>query len=135
MAVFVLGDPPTLQLVDVESGEARVVAQRVGRSLHRIPDRDAISFVQFDESGNVTIRAVDVATGVTTTLVPARRGSQDHAWTPDGALLMAEGSELHTWTPEMGWRFVADLAAEGLREITRLAVSPEGDVLALVANR
>ncbi len=135
VAVFVLGDPPTLQLVDVESGGARIVAERVGRSLHRIPNREAISFVQFDENGTATIRAVDVATGVTTTLVPARQGSQDHAWTPDGVLLMAEGSELHTWTPEGGWRFVVDLAPQGLREITRLAVSPEGEVLALVANR
>jgi YVTN family beta-propeller protein len=135
VVVFVLGDPPTLQVVDVESGAARVVAERVGRSLHRIPNREAISFVEFDERGSATIRALDVASGVTTTLVPARSGSQDHAWTPDGVLLMAEGSELHTWTPEGGWRFVADLAAQGLREITRLAVSPEGDVLALVASR
>ena len=135
VAVFVLGDPPTLQLVDLTSGSTRMLARRVGRSLHSFPGRRAISFVQFDESGEGLIRAVDVATGIVTTLTPARAGSQDYAWTPDAVLLMAEGSVLYQWKPTGDWRIVADLAQWGLGEITRLAVSPEGDRLALVATR
>ena len=135
VAVFVLGDPPTLQLVDLTAGTTRLLAERVGRSLHSLPGRAAISFVQFDESGEGLIRAVDVATGVVTTLTRARPGSQDYAWTPEAVLLMAEGSVLYQWTPAGDWRVVTDLAEWGLGEITRLAVSPEGDRLALVAAR
>jgi Tol biopolymer transport system component len=135
VALFVLGDPPTLRIVDVRSGQTRTAASNVGRSLHRIPDRGAISFVQFDSEGSGTIRAVDVETGVLATLTRARPGSQDYTWTPDGTLLMAEGSVLYQWSVVEGWRAVADLAPDGLQDVTRLTVSPEGDRIALVGTR
>jgi hypothetical protein len=57
------------------------------------------------------------------------------AWTPDGTLLMAHGGMLHAWREgESTWRAVADLNALGLRNVTRLAVSPGGDRIAIVAT-
>jgi hypothetical protein len=57
------------------------------------------------------------------------------AWTPDGTLLMAHEGALHAWKADQaGWRAIADLAALGLRNVTRLAVSPKGDRIALVAT-
>ena len=56
------------------------------------------------------------------------------AWTPDGTLLMAHGGKLHAWRQgATQWSIVADLDAAGLRNVTRLAVSPKGTHLALVA--
>ena len=47
---------------------------------------------------------------------------------------MGSGSKLYSYAPgdEAGWREVADLAAVGIDEITRLAVSPDGNRLAVV---
>ena len=135
IGVFVLGDPPTLQLVDLAHGQPLVVARRIGRSLHYVPSLRAIAFVQFDDAGAASIRAVDVNTGVSATLTEARPRSQDMAWTPEPAALMAEGSRLYSWTVTGGWRLVDDLGAQGLEGITRLSVSPEGDRIALVAAR
>ena len=57
------------------------------------------------------------------------------AWTPDGTLLMAVNSTLYRWrSGDPNWTVVANLGAFGLRNVTRLAVSPKGDRLAIVAE-
>jgi hypothetical protein len=53
---------------------------------------------------------------------------------PDGSALIAVNSILYQWhTGDSAWAVVANLAAFGLREVTRLAVSPKGDRIAIVA--
>jgi hypothetical protein len=57
------------------------------------------------------------------------------AWIPDGTLLMAVNSTVYRWRiGEPDWTVVADLERFGLREMSRLAVSPKGDRLAIVAR-
>jgi hypothetical protein len=57
------------------------------------------------------------------------------AWTPDGTLLMAVNSTLYRWrSGDPNWTVVANLGGFGLRNVTRLAVSPKGDRLAIVAE-
>ena len=59
----------------------------------------------------------------------------DLAWTPDGRLLMAQADVLYGWRRgDKDWTRIADLAALGLHGVTRLAVSPNGDHFALVAD-
>ena len=58
---------------------------------------------------------------------------EDCAWLSDGRLLMATGSILKVWTPGGAWTDVKDLGP-GLDRITRMAVSPDGKWLALVAD-
>lgn len=135
VAAYVLDDPPELRIADLGLEESRPVAQGIGRSLHFVADRRALSYVQFDDRGRGSVRLMDVGTGVVATLTPVREESQDMAWTPGGVLLMAEGSQLHQWTASGGWQLVADLSPHGLEGITRLAVSPRGDRVALVAER
>jgi WD40 repeat protein len=132
--LFVLGSPATLQLANARSGAAAVVASNIGRSLHRIPGTTRASFV--DKSGAWTIRSFDPKTKASDAIVATLDGSEDYAWTPGGVLVMGQGSKLFSYQPgkDATWRFVADLANAGVRQITRLAVSPRGDRLALVGS-
>ncbi len=54
-------------------------------------------------------------------------------WTRDGALIASAGSRLYLRV-DGRWDVLADLAAYGLRGITRLALSPAGDAIAVVAG-
>jgi hypothetical protein len=139
LALYVLGEPSTLQVAAPGPGDARVAAREVGRSLGRIPGTDAVSFVALgdeDAGDRAWITRLDPTTGETRRIAPALEGSVDHAWTPDGTLLMGRGSVLYRREPgeSGGWRPVADLADRGLASITRLAVSPDGEKIALVAE-
>lgn len=129
-ALFVLGEPPTLQLADTRAASPDTLAQDIGRSLQTMPDRPAISFVQRTSDTTTAIHELDVNAHATRPLTETPHGGDDHAWTPDGTLLMARGSTLHQWTEAAGWQSVADLP---LADITRLAVHPDGTHLALVA--
>ena len=132
VVVFVLGDPPTLRVADVASGSARVVARDVGRSLQAIPGTGDVSLVQRGAEGSFIVR-LDPRLGTTNTVAPTLDGADDHAWTPGGVLLQGTGSSIHAWSASASeWRLVADLSADGVATITRIAVSPMGDRIAFV---
>ncbi len=135
LLLFVLGDPATLQLVDLTEGRTTVVAENVGRSLHKIPTRAAFSFVQRVSADEAWIGEVDLNGQRIERIIDAVDGGQDHAWTPDGVLLMASGPRLYQFNAEVdaGWRMIADLSESGL-VFTRLSASPDGTMLALVGQ-
>lgn len=137
VALFVLGDPPTLQLADLRTGRAKKMADGIGRSLQKIPGSRAISFVHKVVEKEWWVKRLDVDSGTVTALIQTLPGSEDHSWTPDGVLLMGKGSKLYQWDPPVdeGWREIADLASAGIQGTSRLAVSPKGDRIAVVGGR
>ena len=134
-AMFVLGDPPTLQVGDALSGEVRTVAENPGRSIHRIPGSVDISFVRKVAEDEWWIERLDPATGETTRLVATPPGREDYAWTPAGEILIGDGAKLLAWSEEVGWREVARLDEASGGDISRIAVSADGTRIALVRNR
>jgi hypothetical protein len=138
VALFVLGDsvtPATLQLANVQTGRAQIVAYNIGRSLHRVPGRAAISFTH--RVPEYLIKQLDLATGAVSPLIQLLSGNEYYAWLPDGSVLMGLDTKLFRWVPSSGsgWREVTDMSDAGISGITRLAVSLEGDRLAIVAAR
>lgn len=126
------GAPATLQLADVRTGTADVVARNIGRALQKIPGRAAISYLQQGRDG-AWITALDLLTGRSTPIAKSPDRSDYHVWTPEGVLLAGSGSRLLAWV-DGRWDVVTDLAVHGVRAISRLALSPSGDRLAFVAE-
>jgi len=137
LVLFVLGEPATLRIADAVTGKAEVVAERPGRCLARTPD-GKVSFVQKGPGKEPwQIVELDAATKKMTPVTEALEGREDYAWLPDGRLLMASGSRIFLWGKDNRvkvWQEVADLASAGIGNITRMAVSPDGKKLALVAD-
>lgn len=134
VAMFILGSPPTLQVGDALSGEIRTVAENPGRSLHRIPGSNDISFVRKDAEDEWWIERLDPASGRSERVVRTLPGREDYAWTPQGEVLMGDGDVLFAWSGEGEWSEVADLGGEA-GDISRIAVSPDGSHIAVVRNR
>jgi hypothetical protein len=141
LLVFVLGEPATLRIATVGPGAGRVVAERPGRCLARIPAVVAavpleMSFVRKVTDDEWWLEALDPESGSTRRLVRTLPGIEDYAWSPDGMVFMADGSRLFRWRPgEEAWTEIADLGARGLRKVTRMAFDPRGARLAIVAER
>ncbi|HVF27601.1 MAG TPA: hypothetical protein VM943_05130 [Pyrinomonadaceae bacterium] len=136
LVLFVLGTPSTMQFADVRTQESEKIAENIGRSLHRIPRQNRISFVHKMSEQEWVIKAHDLKSRVSIPLIKTLPGSEDYAWTPEGILLMARDAKLFQWDPsrDRDWREVADFSAAGLHRITRIAVSPKGDRVALVTQ-
>ncbi len=135
VALFVLGDPATLQIVDRRRNSVDTVAADVGRSLHRIPGQRRISYVSRANQEAAWIMSFDPATGTSARLAPLPAGTEDYAWLPDGRIVAGQGSKLLVCNPAANadWKENADLASAGLTTISRLSVSPDGSRLAIVA--
>jgi hypothetical protein len=138
LVLFVLGDPNALVVATPATGRVDTVARNVGRSPQSIPGpgRHAVSFVQIVDSTESWLAEVDAGTHMVRRLARLPHGADFHAWTPSGLVLTSDGATLYQWNPGVGgpWVAIADLAALGLRGVTRLAVSANGDRLALVAQ-
>ncbi|MCH7892072.1 MAG: hypothetical protein IH921_11280 [Gemmatimonadetes bacterium] len=135
LLLYVLGSPPTVRIADLTTGQIEVVAGGVGRSLHKIPNRNAWSFVERVSADEAWINEVNIGTHEVRRLIATVGGGEFHAWTPDGVLLMALGSRIYQWDPELGrnWRRIADLEDEGIT-VSRMAVSPDGSKIAIVGH-
>jgi hypothetical protein len=136
VALFVLGEPNSLQLASVNSGKAEVVANGIGRSLHRIPATRSVSFVHRQPSGEWWIKQIDVDSKKIDPLTRVVEGATDRdmAWMPDGkTILMSSGTKVFSWARGgSSWTEVFDAAPHSLGAVSRIAVSPKGDAIAIV---
>ena len=134
LVAFVLGEPSTLQVIDIAGGTSKTVAKEVGRSLHKIPKSKLVSFV--DKSAEQwIIKSLHPKKNTKADIVRTKSGVEDYCWTPRGEIIMGKGSILWIWDGRSGWRQIADISTYGLSGITRVAISPEGNQLALVVNQ
>jgi hypothetical protein len=132
--MFVLGTPVTMHMGYNGRGRTEVVGRSIGRSLHRIPGTSVASVVQ-KGSTPWQLMEFNPTTKTFTPLVTLPAGSEDVAWTDGSTVLIGSGSKLLRWTRgSSGWTELADYSGAGLRNITRLAVSPDATMLALVAD-
>jgi hypothetical protein len=136
LLLFVLGQPPTLQMVDAKTEKAEKLADNPGRTLLAIPKQQKVSFVHKVSDSEWLIKAFDLKSRQISTLTKTLPGVEYFCWTPQGVLLMAKDAKLYQWDAQKpdSWQEVADLSAFGLKAISRLTVSPKGDKLALVAE-
>jgi hypothetical protein len=135
VVMFVLGDPPTLQRGDLRTGRAETLAEGIGRSIQRIPSSFDVSYVQRNEDGSTTIMRLLGDGSPPQPIIEGVDGADFHAWAPNGTLLQANGPVVYATRPgrSEGWTLVADFGELAVT-LSRLAVSPDGSQIALVAE-
>jgi hypothetical protein len=135
LALFVLGTPNTLHYLRLPTKKDTILAENIGRSLHRIPGESAISFVHKVSEKEWLIKRLDTHTMQITTITQTLPGRDDLCWLPDGKILMSDGTNLFFYTPgshTQGWRKVNSPVNSAIKDITRLAVSNNGKKIAVV---
>ena len=139
LALFVLGNPATLQIADTRTGSARIVVSNIGRSLQRVPGGSRASYLHRVGS-RWMLETVDpderAGGGFDIDTVVAMPDSAEYvAWRTSTELYTAAGSRIYRLRlPDGNWSLVEDLAPQGIRRISRLALSPDGSRLAFVAD-
>ena len=138
LALVLATDPTALTFADADRGwvEEEPVAITVGRSVQQIPGRNAISYIFKTGPHEWWVEELDLLTRRSRRLIRTLPKSEDHAWLPDGSLLMAADRSLYVWRTGQAaeWEEFANFSDAGLSGITRLAVSPQGEWLVIVAD-
>ncbi|NOS94638.1 MAG: hypothetical protein HOP30_22230 [Cyclobacteriaceae bacterium] len=134
LLLFVLGEPQTLRLYDTKAKTDKILAEKIGRSLHAIPDQNAMSFVHKVSDSEWIIKRFDKSTGVITDIATTLSGREDLCWTPDGKIIMSDGSKIYWLDPaqEKKWIEIPMQAHDKIKGITRLAINKKGNQLAVV---
>ncbi|HYD52569.1 MAG TPA: hypothetical protein VEA99_08080, partial [Gemmatimonadaceae bacterium] len=136
LALFVLGQPATLQIASTRGGLALPVTRGIGRGLQHVPGTRTVAFV-------ARLGDVLMLSSYRLDSIPPRPGEERmvllHRWTAlprqeffafaGSTVMSASGSDLLAWTgwgkvggPGDPWTTVARLGGAGVREITRLSV-------------
>jgi Tol biopolymer transport system component len=138
VAVYVLGTPSTLHVVRRDGSEDEVRATSIGRTIQRVPAQDWYSFVQLDSSRTPWIVAQPFEGGAVSRLVRLPDDDEFYSWAPDGSLFSASRGTIMRWNGVSGegstWVPVVWATPPSVRNISRLAVSPDGRWLAFVAE-
>ena len=136
LAVFVLGEPSTLQICNITDGECLPKHSNIGRSLHRIPNTSLLSFISKDQEP-WQIKSYEPVAGTTRKIINVVDSSEDMCWASDGTLFMGSDSVLYKFHAafDKDWVKVADLSEFGLSGITRLNINPDGNQIAIVVKQ
>jgi hypothetical protein len=135
LALFILGEPNTLHYLRLPTKEDTVLAQNIGRSIHKIPGERAISFVQKISDTDWLIKKFESGTMKITTVATTLPGREDIAWTADGKIISSDETKIYFLDPAkaMKWNAVSiQSGSELLKGVTRLSVNSKGDKLAVV---
>ncbi len=139
LALFVLGNPNSLEIADTQTGEGHVIAHDIGRSLQRVPGGPRFSFLERDH-GAWFLETADPSApdGGIRRVGAMPKGADYVVWVSPTVVLTAAGTEVYRTTLTNGtagaWTPIADFKEEGLRNLSRLALSPDGRWLAVVAE-
>jgi hypothetical protein len=136
LVAYVLGTPSTLHFLSRDGSVDEIRARDIGRAVHREPTMDAYSFTQRSGANALSIVTQPIAGGARELVTSAMPDNEFHAWTPSGELLTASHGALLRWNRNevSPWALVADLTTNGVKNVSRLAVSPDGRWLAFVAE-
>jgi hypothetical protein len=135
--IFSLPQPFKLELVNISSGESIPIAEGIGRSIHKIPGRNVMSFVKKISDTEYDIQLLDLVSLSTTLITKAIPGKEhDMSWTPDGRIFMSIGNELYCFVPAKStvWEKIEIETPNPLNTISRIAISPDGKKIALVIS-
>ncbi len=133
VALFIVGDPLTLHVADLRTGNSVQIAENIGRSLHKVPGKNTLSFVDKSIDDQWMINEYDLDSGSFANLVDTLSGSEDFVWLDGQTILMAQDKKLFSRAvSDAEWLPVGDFSDSLPGSITRLALNGDGTLLAMV---
>jgi len=137
LALFILGEPHTLHYLRLPTKEDTILAQNIGRSLHKIPGERSISFIQKTSDNSWEIKKLESETMKISVIATTLAGREDIAWTADRKIISSDGTKIYFLDPANGKKWVEVSLQSGnelLKGVTRLSVNSKGDKLAVVIS-
>ena len=129
------GESNRLERYHIMDMKSRKVTSSVGRSLWTSTG-GAVLYVHKFSVDYWYLKAYDVD-AFTMHIVAETPGlSEDFAVAPNGTFFMCDGTQLVSYHPDYdsGWNLVVDLSVYGIESASRLAISPDGTKIAVVAS-
>lgn len=139
LLLFVLDDSTSnsLHYYNLSDHSDSVIAINIGRSLHKIPGQQAMSFVQKVSEKEGIIKRLDLITGIITTVTSTLHGQDHIAWLQNNILLTGNGTKLFSFQIgiDKEWQLViVEGDVSEIKGISRVATNSSNTKLAVVVS-
>ncbi len=134
VTTVLVADRMDLIVANLQDNSVHTVYKNVGRSLHKIPNTELISYIAKEEDA-WSVKSLHPTTGDTKLIFKLAVKTEDINWLPDGSLLIPEKEKIYKLNPASKAQpaVIKLLADNEINAISRLAVSANGKQLALVS--
>ena len=124
-----------LIMTDLKSKRNTTIDKKVGRSLHRFPGTEFVSYIS-KEKEQWEVKMYDPNTRERRKIIDTVGNKEDVCWLPDGTLLIAVGNTLMKFNPETDkdWSIFHVFSKTKHKNISRIIINDRGTKLALVSE-
>ncbi len=134
LAIYKLNGPSNyLSLINTRDESSVQLTNNIGRTFGLLPD-GKLAFIQKATDQTWYIKALDLTTYASETIIQTPLYKEDFVVTSDGTFIMGVGSKLYAY--RLGdlkeWKEIADFTSYGINNIKRIAITRELDKIALV---
>jgi hypothetical protein len=139
LLLFVLVDSTTnnLHYYNLITKKDSIIAINPGRSLHKIPGQNALSFIQKNASKDWMIKKFDPNNGMVSTIIPTIPGQENLCWLQNNIILMSDRNKLFSYQVgiDKEWKpVILEGDATMLKGVTRLATNTSNTKIAVVVS-
>lgn len=129
------GDVLSLVSSNIRTHKHDTIIKNIGRSLHKIPNSNLISYIS-KANDKWEIRSFNPTKRTNNLITNTLKKVEDLCWTPNGTILMGKGNNLYKFSPNIdsNWIKISSLEEYGIENITRIAISPDGNKIAIVGE-
>ena len=135
IASVIVNDSLHLIISDLQQKTNTTVAKMVGRSIHKIPNTNLVSFISKENKDYWLLKSLNPETKEIKTITSLGK-SEDVTWLINGTLLIANGSSIYKFNPEKDKRpsIFFSFTDENINNISRISVNAISNKLAIVAE-
>ena len=135
VASVIVNDSLHLIISDLKSKTNTIVAKNVGRSVHKIPGTELMSFISKENDKYWLLKSLNPRTKEIKTITSVGK-TEDVTWLPNGTLLLPNQSTIYQFNPktDKNPKLFFSFSDENINNISRMAVNSEGTKIAIVAE-
>lgn len=130
IAMFILGSPHSLQILNTSAGTRSRIDENIGRCLRLSPSGSKLYYVRKTTDKEWHLCSYNLRTKKIETIILTPEGSEDFAFLPDGTVIIGKDATLYKLEDDH-WTSVADFSRH-FKSFYRIAVNKDGTMIALV---
>lgn len=122
VALFLVGTPHELVVVNVNNGEQNKIIDKIGRCI-KVNEMGEILFVHKLSDEQWFIKSYDLSTQKMSVICQTIPGSEDFELAPNGNIFMAAKAKIYEYNPSLtrSWSEILDFTSYDINDINRIA--------------
>lgn len=127
----------SLFVTHIKESKSYKFQQKIGRSLHKIPNSDLVSYISKENDTVWEIKSVNPKSGATKFIANTIALKEDMCWLINGTILMPKGNTIYKFNPktDLDWSIFKSFKENELQNISRIATNEIGTQLCLVSDK